>query len=59
MSEGGNYLIGVDVGGTFTDLLCFNLVSRELTQAKVPSFPGAQWRGVLDALEELGIASRK
>jgi N-methylhydantoinase A len=56
MSEGGNYLIGVDVGGTFTDLLCFNLVSRELTQAKVPSFPGAQWRGVLDALEELGIA---
>jgi N-methylhydantoinase A len=56
MSAREKYLIGVDVGGTFTDLLCFNLATRELTQAKVPSFPGAQWRGVLDALGQLGIA---
>lgn len=56
MSGRENYLVGVDVGGTFTDLLCFNLQTRELMQAKVPSFPGAQWRGVLDALGQLGIA---
>ncbi len=48
--------VGVDVGGTFTDLVCFNRQTRELAQAKVPSFPGAQWRGVLDALGQLGIA---
>jgi N-methylhydantoinase A len=49
------YLIGIDVGGTFTDVICFNLVSRELVQAKVPSIPGQQWRGVLDALAALNI----
>ena len=49
------YLIGIDVGGTFTDVICFNLVSRELAQAKVPSIPGLQWRGVLDALVALNI----
>ena len=55
MGKPGNYLIGVDVGGTFTDLICFDPRSHGLTQAKVPSYPGAQWRGVLDALAGLGI----
>src|SRR6516225_2700637 len=59
MAKHGNYLIGIDVGGTFTDLICFNLRSHELTQAKVPSYPGAQWRGVLDALAGLGIDFRE
>ena len=52
----GRYLIGIDVGGTFTDLLAYDPVERVLRSAKVPSLPGAQWRGVLDALDELGIA---
>ncbi|MEM7406423.1 MAG: hydantoinase/oxoprolinase family protein [Pseudomonadota bacterium] len=49
------YLIGVDVGGTFTDLLAYNEASGELLSAKVPSLPGEQWRGVLAALHDLGI----
>ena len=49
------YLIGVDVGGTFTDLICLNMQSGEMMQAKVPSFPGQQWKGVLDALRDLSI----
>ena len=49
------YLIGIDVGGTFTDVLAYEPSERKLLSAKVPSFPGAQWRGVLDALDELGI----
>ena len=49
------YLIGVDVGGTFTDILCFDLATHKLLSAKVPSLPGSQWRGVLDALDSLGI----
>ena len=49
------YRIGVDVGGTFTDILCLDTKSQQLLSAKVPSLPGRQWRGVLNALGELGI----
>jgi N-methylhydantoinase A len=49
------YIIGVDVGGTFTDILCLDAETQDLQSAKVPSMPGSQWRGVLSALEELGI----
>ncbi len=54
MSE-GRYIVGVDVGGTFTDILCLDTDSNDLKSAKVPSMPGSQWRGVLKALDELGI----
>ena len=47
--------IGVDVGGTFTDLVAYG-ADGFLHSAKVPSLPGEQWRGVLDALASLGIA---
>ncbi|MDX1431669.1 MAG: hydantoinase/oxoprolinase family protein, partial [Gammaproteobacteria bacterium] len=50
------FLVGVDVGGTFTDLLAYDAADGRLLSAKVPSLPGAQWRGVLDALGELGIS---
>jgi N-methylhydantoinase A len=49
------YLIGIDVGGTFTDVLCLDTKTQALQSAKVPSLPGSQWRGVLNALAELGI----
>jgi len=49
------YLVGIDVGGTFTDLLAYDEVEQRLLSAKVPSFPGEQWRGVLDALVELRV----
>ena len=49
------YIIGVDVGGTFTDVLCLDVESHALMSAKVPSLPGSQWRGVLNALAALGI----
>lgn len=54
MSE-GRYLVGIDVGGTFTDILCLDIDSQALLTAKVPSLPGRQWEGVLNALGELGI----
>jgi N-methylhydantoinase A len=50
-----HYLIGIDVGGTFTDVLCYDHGEKRFLQAKVPSLPGEQWRGVLDALTALGI----
>lgn len=51
----GAHIIGIDVGGTFTDILCYNADSHALLSAKVPSVPGSQWRGVLEALDALGI----
>ena len=53
---GARYLVGIDVGGTFTDVLAYDPASEQLLSAKVPSLPGEQWRGVLDALAALGIS---
>ena len=49
-----SYRVGVDVGGTFTDLISYG-AGGVLHSAKVPSLPGEQWRGVLDALASLGV----
>ena len=54
-SSGASFRVGVDVGGTFTDLIAYG-AGGVLHSAKVPSLPGEQWRGVLDALASLGVA---
>jgi N-methylhydantoinase A len=46
--------IGVDVGGTFTDLLSLDPASNSFRVAKVPSTPDNQARGVLDGVRALG-----
>jgi N-methylhydantoinase A len=46
--------VGVDVGGTFTDLVA--IVDGELVTAKVPSIPGDEAAGVSAALQASGIA---
>lgn len=51
----GRYTIGIDVGGTFTDILCYDRQERKFQAAKVPSYPGQQWRGVLEAISRVGI----
>src|ERR671931_2234135 len=45
--------IGVDVGGTFTDLVA--VVNGELRVAKVPSTPRDQSAAVLSAVETAGV----
>ncbi|CAA9486428.1 MAG: N-methylhydantoinase A [uncultured Rubrobacteraceae bacterium] len=45
--------LGVDVGGTFTDLVA--LSEGRLVTAKVPSTPQDQSRGVMDALAASGV----
>jgi N-methylhydantoinase A len=47
-------IIGVDVGGTFTDLLLFDEESRAARVAKVPTTPANQAFGVLAAVAEVG-----
>ena len=47
------WLVGVDTGGTFTDLLAFEQDSGSLKRAKVPSVPHDPSLAVLHALEQL------
>ena len=48
-------LAGVDVGGTFTDLLYLDEPSGEVRLAKVPTTTGNQAFGVLEALDRAGV----
>ena len=55
-------MVGVDVGGTFTDAVVYDDASGELRWAKAPSTPGDPSQGVLAALArndaDLGGAGR-
>ena len=43
-------VIGVDVGGTFTDILALDEVTGEVKVAKVPSTKGDQSAGFLEGI---------
>ena len=45
--------LGIDVGGTFTDLLLFNDATGELHLMKTPSTPDDQSIGILTGIEKL------
>ncbi len=49
-------VVGVDVGGTFTDLISYDRKTGEVRLAKTPTTLDNQARGVLAALEEAGAA---
>jgi len=51
------YRLGVDVGGTFTDLLLVNEMTGHTWKAKVSSTPRDQSEGVLRGIERVcGLA---
>ena len=45
--------LGIDVGGTFTDLLLFNEASREMQLLKTPSTPDDQSVGILTGVQKI------
>ncbi len=47
------FVLGVDVGGTFTDLALFEQQTGELTLVKVPSTPADPSEGVIQGLQQL------
>ncbi len=57
------YRLGVDVGGTFTDLLLFNVESGAFWRHKTPSTPHDSSEGILNGVtaicEEAGIGARE
>ena len=56
MAPGGapGAVVGVDVGGTFTDLFCFEPATRRFRTAKVPSNRGDEAVGFLQGLRGFG-----
>ena len=48
-----SYRLGVDVGGTFTDLLLVDETSGKVFTAKVPSTPDDSSIGVLNGIERV------
>jgi N-methylhydantoinase A len=53
------FTFGVDVGGTFTDVVLFDEASGRITAAKVPSTPSNQAEGFSKGLQALGIDLEK
>jgi N-methylhydantoinase A/oxoprolinase/acetone carboxylase beta subunit/N-methylhydantoinase B/oxoprolinase/acetone carboxylase alpha subunit len=52
------FVAGVDVGGTFTDLIMVDGETQDVRVAKVPSTPGNQAEGVMAALRGTGADFR-
>ncbi len=48
--------VGVDVGGTFTDLVCYDRSSGRLIHLKVLTTPSRPVKGVLKALHEVDLS---
>jgi N-methylhydantoinase A len=52
MSE---YIVAVDIGGTFSDLVCVDTETGEIRNAKVASTPPTFIDGVINALDKAGL----
>jgi N-methylhydantoinase A len=50
--DSSRYVIGVDVGGTFTDVFFLDEVSGHCQVAKVPSTPADQSQGFIDGIRQ-------
>ena len=53
------FIVGIDVGGTFTDLTAVDERTGRVVVTKVPSRPRNEAAAVLAGLQALGIASRE
>jgi N-methylhydantoinase A len=49
------YRIGVDVGGTFTDLVVVDPETAEVKTAKTPSTPSEPGQAIINGLDQLGV----
>src|SRR5438132_83759 len=52
------FIVGIDVGGTFTDLTAADETTGKVVVTKVPSTPRNESAAVLSGLQALGIAGR-
>ena len=55
MSEKKSKRLGIDVGGTYTDLVFFDETSKDMRMAKTPSTPGNLVEGVISGIKALEL----
>jgi N-methylhydantoinase A len=53
------FWLGVDVGGTFTDLVLYDAQKKQVRTAKVPSSTHNQSEGILAGIDKLGLDVRQ
>ncbi len=58
MSE-REWIVGTDIGGTFTDVICINMRTGEQRLGKVPSTPPTFFDGVINGLRRAGISGEE
>ena len=49
------YLLAIDVGGTFTDIICYDTTDGTVTTVKTPSTPPDFIEGMIDGIGELCV----
>ena len=54
MSSTGNFRLGIDIGGTFTDFCLMNEATGALMSVKVPSTPSHPTKSVLEGIKVYG-----
>ena len=54
VSGAGSVVAGIDVGGTFTDMVLFDAASRTVKVAKTPTSAQDQSQGVLSVMDQVG-----
>lgn len=59
MADNKRVFVGIDVGGTFTDLVMFDPAKRLLKTVKVASTPPDFWPSVIEALEAAGLDKQR
>ncbi|MDP7099747.1 MAG: hydantoinase/oxoprolinase N-terminal domain-containing protein, partial [Rhodospirillales bacterium] len=50
------WVVGTDIGGTFTDVICINMETGEQRLGKVASTPPTFFDGVINGLKRAGIS---
>ncbi|MCC6469947.1 MAG: hydantoinase/oxoprolinase family protein [Alphaproteobacteria bacterium] len=58
-STGAAWRVGIDIGGTFTDIVAIRAGSNETRVAKVATLPGDRVEGLFDALAAVGLEWRE
>ena len=53
--SGAHHILGIDIGGTFTDVLAVDVETGVLSAAKVPTVPGSLVDGIVSGVEEVGL----
>jgi len=59
MQDKKKWIVGTDIGGTFTDVIGVNMETGDQKIAKVPSTPPTYFEGVINGLKKAGLVGEE